>query len=121
MTSRVPWAALVIAPGIALAAAIAIRMLAIEPSHVGQACDVAPWDGWCAARTALVLSFKNMEFGWFALAVGVLATLLRRRWLGSAAMCLGLAGLVLYSYEPSVVAVLLGMLVVLRSRPARRA
>ncbi|MGE0800529.1 MAG: hypothetical protein AB7G13_08995 [Lautropia sp.] len=105
-----------VVPLAALAIAIAIRMLVIQPAAVGQACDVAPWDGWCAARTALVLSFRYQEFGWFALAVGVLATWLRRRWLGHAALALGLAGLVLYSYEPAVVAALLGALVVARPR-----
>ncbi len=106
-----------IAPLLALAAAIAIRLLVIEPSHVGQACDVAPWDGWCAGRTALVLSFRYQEFGWFALVIGIIATFLRRRWLGQVALALGLAGLVLYSYEPAVVAALLGVLVLFRPRP----
>ncbi len=113
-----PWLALVIVPALALAAALAVRLLAIEPAHVGQACDVAPWEGWCAARTALVLSFKHKELGWFALAIGVLAAVLRHRWLGTTALCLGLASLILYSYEPGAVAAVLGVLVVLRPRGA---
>jgi hypothetical protein len=103
-------------PLLALAAAIALRMLAIEPSHIGHACDPAPWSGWCAARTALVMSFRFQEIGWAALAVGIVATFVRRRWLGQVALALGFAGLVLYSYEPAVVGALLGTLVIVRPR-----
>ncbi len=60
---------------------------------------------------------RYQEFGWFALVIGIIATFLRRRWLGQVALALGLAGLVLYSYEPAVVAALLGVLVLFRPRP----
>jgi hypothetical protein len=103
-------------PLLALAAAIALRLLVIEPSHIGHACDPAPWSGWCAARTALVMSFRFQEIGWAALVVGIVATFVRRRWLGQLALALGFAGLVLYSYEPAVVGALLGTLVIVRPR-----
>jgi hypothetical protein len=106
-----------ILPLLALAAAIALRLQAIEPSHIGHACDPAPWSGWCAARTALIMTFRFQEIGWAALAVGIAATFLRRRWLGQLALALGLAGLVLYSYEPAVVGALLGTLAIVRPRP----
>lgn len=107
-------------PLLALAAAVALRLYAIEPSHIGHACDPAPWSGWCGARTALIMTFRFQELGWAALAVGLVATFVRRAWLGQLALALGLAGLVLYSYEPAVVGALLGTLVMLRPRRGPR-
>ena len=104
-------------PLLALALAVALRLYVIEPSHIGHACDPAPWSGWCAARTALVMSFRFEEIGWAAFAAGVAATFVRRAWLGQLALAAGLAGLVLYSYEPAVVGALLGLLVIFRPRP----
>ena len=66
------------------------------------------------------MTFRFEEIGWAALAIGVLATFLRRAWLGQLALALGLAGLVLYSYEPAVIGALLGALVLFRPRPGRR-
>jgi hypothetical protein len=106
-----------ILPLLALAAAFALRLQVIEPSHIGHACDPAPWSGWCAARTALIMTFRFQEIGWAALIVGVAATFLRRPWLGQLALALGFTGLVLYSYEPAVVGALLGALVIVRPRP----
>lgn len=107
-------------PLLALAAAVLLRVFVIEPSHIGHACDPAPWSGWCAARTALIMAFRFEEIGWAALAVGVLATFQRRMWLGQLALALGLAGLILYSYEPAVVGALLGTLVMFRPRRDRQ-
>ena len=107
-------------PLLALVAAIALRVFVIEPSQIGHACDLDPWSGWCAARTALIMTFRFEEIGWAALAFGVLATFLRRPWLGQLALALGLAGLVLYSYEPAVIGALLGALVLFRPRPRQR-
>ncbi len=107
-------------PLLVLAAAYALRLLAIEPSHIGHACDPNPWSGWCAARTGLIMSFRFQEIGWAALAVGIIATFARRQWLGQLALALGFAGLVLYSYEPAVIGALLGTLVIFRPRPGRQ-
>jgi hypothetical protein len=116
MTSRLrPFAP----PLLALVLAIALRLFAIEPSHIGHLCDPAPWSGWCGARTALIMSFRFQEIGWAALAVGMLATFVRRAWLGQLALSLGLAGLVLYSYDPAVIGALLGLLVIFRPLPGR--
>jgi hypothetical protein len=108
-------------PLLALAVAIGLRKFAIEPSYLGHACDPGPWSGWCAARTALIMTFRFQEIGWAALAVGVVATLWRRAWLAQIALALGLAGLVLYSYEPAVIGALLGALVLFRPRPGLEA
>lgn len=106
-------------PLLVLALAIALRVFAIEPSHIGHLCDPDPWSGWCGARTALIMAFRFKEIGWAALAVGILATFVRRAWLGQLALSLGLAGLVLYSYDPAVVGALLGALVLVRPLPGR--
>ncbi|RPH45966.1 MAG: hypothetical protein EHM87_04270 [Burkholderiales bacterium] len=88
----------------------------MEPAAIAHACDPAPWSGACALRSAVILGFVNQEVGWFALAAGVLAMLLRGGRLAVLAVCAGLAGLVLYSYEPSAIGLLLGVLVLARSR-----
>lgn len=106
-----------IPPLLVLAAAVALRIFAIEPSHIGHACDPDPWSGWCGARTALIMAFRFQEIGWVALVLGILATFLRRVWLGQLALSLGCAGLVLYSYEPAVFGALLGALVIFRPPP----
>ncbi len=108
-------------PAIALAIALVLRYWVVENTGVALSCDVAPWEGLCAGRTALVLSFANQELGWVALAIAVAATLLRHRLLGQLALAAGLFGLILYSYEPAAVAALLGLLVIARPKAARTA
>ncbi len=108
--ARAGWPALA-----ALIVAELLRHLAVEPAAIAHACDPAPWSGWCAARSALVLSFATQGIGWAALAAGAYATWRRdARW-AQAALVLGSAGLVLYSFEPSVLGALLGAMVLVRS------
>lgn len=99
--------------------AMAVRHWVIEPAAIAHACDPAPWQGWCAARTAIIRTFVHQEIGWFALGAGVAAALLRRRWLGQLALVSGCVGLVWYSYEPSAVGGLLGALVLARAGTSR--
>lgn len=96
------------------ALAYALRALAIEPAAIAHACDPAPWQGACAARSALLRSFVHQEIGWAAFAAGALATAFRLPRLAGVALALGAAGLVLYSYEPAAVGALLGLLVLAR-------
>ena len=99
----------------ALLVALGVRHAVVEPAAIAQACDPAPWSGWCAARSALVRTFSTQALGWLALAAGVLATL--GTWLAPAraALALGAAGLVLYCYEPSAVGALLGAMALNRA------
>lgn len=107
--ARAGWPALA-----ALIVAELLRHLAVEPAAIAHACDPAPWQGWCAARSALILAFATQGIGWAALAAGLYATWRRdHRW-AQAALVLGSAGLVLYSFEPSVLGALLGAMVLLR-------
>ena len=66
---------LLAAPLLVLLLALVLRTFVIEPSHIGHACDPAPWAGWCAPRTALIMAFRFQEIGWAALVLGILATL----------------------------------------------
>ncbi len=100
--------------GVAVAAALLVRHLVVEPAPVAHACDPAPWTGACALRTLIVYSFATQGIGWAALAAGLGATFLRSRRLAQAALALGGGGLVLYSFAPSAFGALLGMLVLVR-------
>ncbi|HMN81107.1 MAG TPA: hypothetical protein PKA20_14400 [Burkholderiaceae bacterium] len=95
-----------------------LRHFVVEPTHIIHACDLAPWQGWCAPRSMLIQAFATQGLGWFALAAGVLALWRRSRRLAALALTAGAAGLVLYCVEPSVVGVLAGALVFARP-PAR--
>ncbi len=107
---------------LALAIAMVLRHWVVEPAAVAHFCDPQPWQGWCAARTALVMSFLHQRIGWLALGLGVLAFATSGRLLGQLALVVGALGLILYSYEPSAIAVLLGALALVRSgRPSVRA
>lgn len=100
--------------GLAVAVALLVRHLVIEPAPIAHACDPAPWSGACALRTLVLLAFLRQGLGWAALGVGLLATVVRSARLAQAALVLGGAGLVLYSFAPSAFASLLGMLVLVR-------
>lgn len=105
-----------------LALALVLRHAVVEPAAIAHACEPAPWSGWCAGRTLLVLGFATQGIGWLALAAGVLATLRRGRRSAWLAVLAGAAGLVLYSFEPSAFGALLGLLVLVRvpSSPGTR-
>lgn len=102
---------------LSLALAFAARYALVEAPDVARACDAAPWDGLCILRSTLVQGFLGQRIGWFALASGVAATLLRRPWIASLALASGCAGLALYSAGPAAPAVLLGAIALVRSRP----
>lgn len=88
-----------------------LRLYVVEPSQIGYACDPAPWSGWCAPRTVLLwLTFGTQALGWIALGAGVVAMATRWRLPIQLALVVGMAGLVLYCFEPAAVGVLLGAL-----------
>jgi hypothetical protein len=102
-----------------LSLALAARFGLVEAAEFAAGCEAAPWDGACILRSALVQSFLDQRVGWFALASGVVATLLRRRWIATLSLVCGCAGLVLYSAGPAAPAVLLSAMVLVRPRPGR--
>lgn len=101
---------------VAGALALALRHLVIEPAAIAHLCDPQPWQGWCAMRSGLLQLFVQQRLGWFALAAGVLAFASARPLPARFALAVGIAGLILYSYDPSAVGTVLAALALLRSR-----
>lgn len=116
-----------------LAGSALLRYQAIEPVAIRNVCGAMPWEGWCALRSLVMLPFRHREIGWIGLAVaatgyaasrlagpssdsGRLATLLSR--LG---LALGAAGLILYSFDPAAVALILGAFTLARLRAETQA
>ena len=112
MPAWLPWVIALLA----WALAKAIRLVFIEPGEIAYVCDPAPWRGWCAPRTALMLSFAWEQWGWLSLLLALWASGSRSRRVATVALALGAAGLVLYSYDPAAVGVLLAALVLVRRR-----
>ena len=98
-----------------LALALALRHLVVEPPAIGHACDIAPWEGWCAARSLLLQSFAHQELGWIAALCGALALVTRRRALARLAVVFGCLGLVLYSYDLSAFGLIAGLFALCRA------
>lgn len=116
------WRAVVAVLGIVMAAlmlASAARFGLVEPAAMAVDCDAARWQGVCALRSLVIEAFVDHRLGLFALAAALLATLWRRRWLAGVALAAGSAGLVLYSAGLAAAAVLLALLVFVRSAAAR--
>ena len=133
---------------IVFAASALLRYQAIEPAAIRHVCGAAPWEGWCALRSALMLPFRHQEIGWIGLAAACAgfaasvlapplpsatlltsATLLARGDEGrhggghllAQALCriglgLGAAGLILYSFDPAAIALLLAAFTLARLR-----
>ncbi|HRO59594.1 MAG TPA: hypothetical protein PK177_10600 [Burkholderiaceae bacterium] len=101
---------------VAGALALALRHFVIEPATIAHVCDPQPWQGWCAMRSTLLQLFVQQRLGWFALAAGVLAFASARPLPVRFALAVGVAGLILYSYEPSAVGTVLAALALPRSR-----
>lgn len=96
-----------------LAAALAVRFIVIEGT-AAQACIAAAPPSWCAMRHSLVQFFRAEGFGYAALAAGLLAHFGGGRVMAVAALIVGAAGLVLYNTGLASVAVLLGLLRLVR-------
>lgn len=101
--------------GVAVALALLVRHLIVEPASIAHVCDPAPWAGPCALRTLVVLGFTTQGIGWGATAVALAATGARSRPLAQLALTLGGIGLVLYSFALSAFGALLAMLVLVRA------
>jgi hypothetical protein len=107
----------VVAVSGALAGVVAaiVRFLLVEPDAMVHLCGAtaAPW--WCALRAAAVAAFATNALAIAAVVAGGIATATRRSGAAVAAVCLGLAGLVLYAVEAGAVALLLGLLALARA------
>lgn len=111
-----------VAISIAIAAAVAavVRFQIVEPEDLAHLCSAAgaPW--WCALRAAVIAAFATNALAVAATAAGGISIATRRSGAALGAVCLGVAGLVLYSVEAGAIALLLGLLTLARPR-ARQA
>ncbi|WP_241762757.1 hypothetical protein [Aromatoleum aromaticum] len=114
---------LVVASVVLLAAVFGLRYGLLEAGAFPLDCGESLAEGlgpWCATKWLLVQSFLDQRLGWLSFACGVAAFVLRYRPLAWGGWFGGLAGLVLYSFDPSAVGALLSLLVLARSGPQRR-
>lgn len=103
-----------------LAAVLGLRYGVIEAGLMARDCAGAAPAWQCALQAALVHTFLDQRVGWFSLATGAIAFALSCRRLAWAGWLSGIAGLVLYSFEPAAVGVLLALIVLARPRQQDR-
>ncbi|MET0509463.1 MAG: hypothetical protein ABWZ78_15000 [Burkholderiaceae bacterium] len=122
--------------GLALALAAAARFLLVEPTELAHRCVDAPGTGICTLRRVIVRLFRFQEPGWAAAVTGALALFCAPRGgpvlvagairtriaaaAGYAALVFGAIGLMLYSFDPAAVGLLLGVIALTRLTVARR-
>ncbi|WP_332671775.1 hypothetical protein [Aromatoleum sp.] len=106
-----------------LAAALVLRYGALEAGVFPLDCggvSADGFDGLCAAKWLLVESFLHERLGWLSLVLGLAAFMTRRRGFAWGGWVGGIAGLVLYSFNPAAVGALLSLLVLARAASERR-
>lgn len=109
--------AVLLAGAFLLVVVLGVRYGLLENGLLPRDCLAPGSPGFaCAFKTALVQSFLHQRLGWGALAFGVFAFALGCRKAAWAGWLAGLAGLVLYSYEPAAVGAMLSLLVLARPR-----
>lgn len=96
------------------ALALGLRYGVLEAGMLPRDCLAADAPAVaCMLKDALVQLFVDQRLGWLSLAAGAMAFLARRRQMGWIAWLAGIAGLVLYSFDPAAVGVLLGLIALL--------
>jgi len=101
-----------------LAAALGTRYGLLENGVLPQECGATYGESiWsaCGFKWALVQSFLQQRMGWASLAFGVLAFVFSCQRAAWAGWLIGMAGLVLYSYDYAAVGALLSLLVLARA------
>lgn len=99
----------------ALGVALWARYALVEQEGMDLLCAQAA-DAGCMVRETAIAIFLQQRLGYFGLAAALLSLIPSLRPLAWAGWVAGIAGLVLYCFEPSAPAVLLAMLVL--ARPA---
>lgn len=97
----------------ALGVALWVRYALVEQQGMDLFCAQAA-DMGCTVRETAIAIFNQQRLGYFSLAAALLALIPRLRLLAWAGWIAGIAGLVLYCYEPSAPAVVLALLVLAR-------
>ncbi|MBL8468349.1 MAG: hypothetical protein JNM73_11105 [Methyloversatilis discipulorum] len=109
---------LLIALLVAAAASAGLRYGLMESDLLHGLCASGADDWRCLVRRIAPQLFMQERVGLFALAVGVLALLLRHAFVARLAVVAGAAGLVLYSADFAAVGLLAGLLALLTRPPA---
>jgi hypothetical protein len=91
-----------------------IRYAFIEPSQIGQICEAVSTPWWCSVRQTLIMGFITNTYGYAAIAAAVLALVWRQTFAATMAAALGLFALQLYCYEAGALAMLIGLLRLVR-------
>lgn len=107
----------------ALVAAITLwlRHGLLEAGLLPADCALADAPGVaCAFKDGLIQTFLHQRLGWASLVTGALAFALSCRRLAWVGWLSGVAGLVLYSYDPAAVGALLALLVLVGADEQRR-
>ncbi|QWT19945.1 hypothetical protein KPL74_19625 [Bacillus sp. NP157] len=112
-----PWAVIIAAA----AAAALLRFQFIEPQHMQHACEggVAPW--WCGTRELVVQGFLSYGYGYAAIVAALVAIVWRSAAVATLAACIGMFALQLYCYEGGALALLVGLLRLVRVQYDRQA
>lgn len=101
--------------------ALWLRHGVLEAGLLPRDCTVADAPALaCLFKQALVQSFIDMRLGWLSLIAGALAFVLGRRALAWGGWLFGVAGLVLYSYDPAAIGALLALLVLVHAHQQHR-
>lgn len=107
-----PWLCILGALGLSLW----VRFGLIEQNELGFFCDGGGQTLQCHIRWFIVRSFNTYGLGYFGLFLGLLATVTRSGLMGLLAGIVGMAGLVLYTWDYSAVGFLLGVLTLARAQ-----
>jgi len=99
----------------ALGIALGVRYALVEQEGMALLCTQAGGAG-CMVRDAAIAIFMQQRLGYFSLAAALLSLIPQLRLFAWAGWIAGIAGLVLYCFEPSAPAVILALLVL--ARPA---
>ncbi len=99
-----------------LAFSLWLRYSLIEQNELAFFCDGGGQTALCKFRWLVVQSFHTQGLGYFALFLGVLSAATRSAFLGISAGIVGMAGLILYTWDYAAIGFLLGVLTLARSQ-----
>lgn len=111
-SSFLPWL-LILA---SLALALWVRYSLVEQAEFGFFCEGGGASWLCPVRWAIVQSFHSYGLGYFALFLGLLATLTRSASVALGAGVVGMMGLVLYNWDYAALGFTLGVLALARAQ-----
>jgi len=97
-----------------------LRQVYVEPSAAALVCNATPHPGWCAIRFALLIGQRGSLFGAAAVAAAAVALFRGGRGAALAAIALAVLAIVNYNVEMGALALVVGLVAGLRSKPSER-